>query len=127
MLMQYTDEFPLLLRLVVFTLLIPADTSECERVFSLMNDIKTAERNSLGQKQLRNLMLWHNLATKEVPVKDATGKEIDGKTKHISLLCKEVPVMAILAEFRGMASEIGRKTHRGVPIPMYEYEKHRQN
>ena len=41
----------------VISLLIPADTSECERIFSLMNDLKTAERNSMGQQNLKNLML----------------------------------------------------------------------
>ena len=29
-------------------LLIPADTSECERIFSLMSNLKTAQRNRLG-------------------------------------------------------------------------------
>ena len=28
------------------------DTSECERVFSLTNDLKTSERNKLGQDHL---------------------------------------------------------------------------
>jgi hypothetical protein len=64
-------------------LLIPVDTSECERVFSLMNDLKTAERSSLGQQTLKNLMLWH-----------VVGKKME---------CKDVPVMAILKEFREMA------------------------
>ena len=41
MLVQYADEYALVLRLVVISLLIPADTSECERIFSLMNDLKT--------------------------------------------------------------------------------------
>ena len=59
MLVQYTDEYALVLRLVVISLLIPADTSECERIFSLMNDLKTTERNSMGQQNLKNLMLWH--------------------------------------------------------------------
>ena len=43
---QFTDEFSLVLRLVVIALLIPADTSECERVFSLMNDLKKSECRS---------------------------------------------------------------------------------
>ena len=62
MLVQYSDEYPLVLRLVVISLLVPADTSECERIFSLMNDIKTDERARMGQKNLKNLMLWHRLA-----------------------------------------------------------------
>ena len=57
MLVQYADEYALVLRLVVISLLIPADTSECERIFSLMNDLKTAERSLMGQQNLKNLML----------------------------------------------------------------------
>ena len=79
---RYSDEFPLILRLVVFALLVPADTSECERVFSLMNDLKTAERSSLGNVNLSNLMVWH-----------ALGKD---------LKCEQLPVMSILKEFRDM-------------------------
>ena len=33
-LLSYSDEYQLVLRLVVITLLVPADASECERVFS---------------------------------------------------------------------------------------------
>ena len=40
---QFTDQYRLVLRLVVISHLIPADTSECERIFSLMNDVKTSE------------------------------------------------------------------------------------
>ena len=58
----------------------PADTSECERIFSLMNNIKTADRASMGQQNLKNLMLWHDM-----------GKELSPQ---------ELPVMTILKEFR---------------------------
>ena len=72
MLTMWSDEYPLVMRLVVIMLLIPCDTSECERVFSLMNDLKTAERSRLGQTNLRNLMIWHAIAKKvsyvELPV-----------------------------------------------------------
>ena len=37
----------------------------------------------------------------------------------------DVPVMAILKEFREMAGPRGRQRHRPQPIPRYEYEKHR--
>ena len=70
MLTEFSDEYPLVLRLVVIALLIPADTSECERVFSLMNDIKTSERSRLGQQNPKNLLLWHALATKVVAEKN---------------------------------------------------------
>ena len=43
-------------------LVMPCDTSECERIFSLMNDLKTAERSSLNQTNLRNLMMWYKEA-----------------------------------------------------------------
>ena len=58
MLVQFTDDYPLVLRLVAIMLIIPADTKECERIFSLMNDLKSAERNSLSQEYLRALMIW---------------------------------------------------------------------
>ena len=54
---QFTDQYRLVLRLNVISLLIPADTSECERIFSLMNDVKTSERSNLGQQKLKDLML----------------------------------------------------------------------
>ena len=100
-LLSYSDEYPLVLRLVVISLLVPADTSECERIFSLMNDLKTAERNSLGQTNLKNLMLWHTMAKQ--------------------LKCEEVPVMAILQVFRELAGERGRQAHRPTNLPKYSY------
>ena len=118
MLIQYADEYALVLRLVVISLLIPADTSECERIFSLMNDLKTAERNSMGQQNLKNLMLWHIM-----------GYKTDAEGKKVKMPCCDVPVMAILKEFRSMAFEnggtLGRKAHRAAAVPKYEYEKHR--
>ena len=104
MLVEFADEYPLVLRLVAISLIVPADTSECERIFSLMNNIKTAERASMGQQNLRNLMLWHEMAKELKP--------------------QEVPVMAILKEFREMAGPKGRTAHRAAPKPVYEYEKH---
>ena len=98
MLVQFSDEYPLVLRLVVIALLIPADTSECERIFSLMNDIKTSERERLGQTVLRNLMHWH----------------IEGK----EMALKDVPTMAILKEWRAMATgPKGRGPHRPANPP----------
>ena len=66
-----------------------------------MNDLKTAERNSLSQTNLKNLMLWHTM-----------GKE---------LKCEEVPVMAILKVFRELAGERGRQVHRPTDPPKYPY------
>ena len=80
----------------------PADTSECERIFSLMNNIKTADRASMGQQNLKNLMLWHEMAKALTP--------------------QEVPVMAILKEFREMAGAHGRQAHRPAEPSTYEYE-----
>ena len=85
----------------VFALLIPCDTSECERVFSLMNDLKTAERNRLGQANLTHLMIWHLCS------KDRS--------------CAELDVRPILDEFMRLAGTKGRKTHRGMNPPEYTY------
>ena len=105
MLLQFGDEYKLVLRLVVVALIVPGDTSECERIFSLMNNIKTVDRARMGQRTLKNLMLWHEM-----------GKELEPE---------QVPVMAILKEFRTMAGPAGRKAHRPANPITYEYEKHR--
>ena len=78
------------------------DTSQAERVFSLMNDLKTAQRSSLGIDVLKDLMIWHTLA------KD--------------LKCEQLPVMSILKEFRAMAGERGRKPHRPTQPLRYDYQ-----
>ena len=101
MLTMWSDEYPLVMRLVVIMLLIPCDTSECERVFSLMNDLKTAERSRLGQTNLRNLMIWHAIA------------------KKVSYV--ELPVVAILKEFRRLGGPRGRNAHRPTAPPKYNY------
>ena len=88
------------MRLVAIALLIPTDTSECERIFSLMNNLKTAQRNRLGSN-LNNLMMWY----------------IAGK----DLACSQVPVMDILAEFRALAGIKGRNAHRGHDPPQYDH------
>ena len=102
MLVHYSDEYPLPLRLVVIVLLLPCDTSECERVFSLMNDTKTAERSSLNQLNLKHLMLWHRLG------------------KHFS--CEQLPVVEILKEFRRLAGIRGRNAHRPTQPPAYDFK-----
>ena len=59
----------------------------------------------MGQLNLKNLMLWHRMA------KD--------------LKAQDIPVMAILKEFRSMAGEGGRRPHHTAPKVEYGYEKHR--
>ena len=61
MIIHYSDEYLDILRLAAITLLVPTDTSECERIFKLMNDIKTAMRNRFGSEKLNNLMVWHTM------------------------------------------------------------------
>jgi hypothetical protein len=56
MLIHFHEQYPLPLRLVAIALILPADTSECERIFSLMNDIKTPERSSMKTETLKHLM-----------------------------------------------------------------------
>ena len=73
------------LRLVAIMLLIPLDTSEAERIFSLLNDIKTSERASLGQRNLAALMFWHYHGHK--------------------LKAWQVPVEEIFKEFRALAAD----------------------
>jgi len=54
---------------------------------------------------LTNLMLWHRLAKDLKP--------------------HEIPVMAILKEFRALAGDQGRRPHLPEPKVTYEYEKNR--
>ena len=56
----------------------------------------------MGQQKLRNLMLWHEMAKQLTP--------------------QQVPVMAILKEFREMAGPGGRTAHRPSEPSTYEYE-----
>lgn len=104
MLVFRLGEFPLILRLVAITMVIPVDTSECERVFSLMNDIKTTERCRLGSS-LKYIMLWHRLACK---------KGEDGSLSPEHLTCAELPVMGIIKKWREMAGPRGRTAHRAL-------------
>ena len=51
---------------------------------------------------------------------------INADGEKVKMPCRDVPVMAILKEFRAMADGIrGRKAHRPQEVPKYEYEKHR--
>jgi hypothetical protein len=117
MLVHEHSRYPLPLRLVVISMLVAVDSSECERIFSLMNDLKTAERSLLGSINLKNLMIWHRMARKV---------EADGSLSKTHLSCAEVPVMKIVEEFRamGVADGVrGRKHHRPFPIPTYAYQQ----
>ena len=80
---------------------IPTDTSECERIFSLMNDLKTAERSRLGEK-LSDLMM-------------ACGGQDNA-------ICCDVPVLDILHEFRALAGIHGRYAHRAHQPPVYDHK-----
>jgi len=48
--------FPETIKLANFALSLPVSTAECERNFSLMNIIKTALRNRIGEERLQDLM-----------------------------------------------------------------------
>ena len=113
MLLHYHESYPLPLRLVVIALLIPVDTSECERIFSLMNDIKTAERASMGSATLKNIMLWHRAARR-------IGE--DGALSSVALSCAQLPAMEIVKIFKDMAGPKGRNRHRAALRPQYAYE-----
>ena len=78
-------------------MVMPVDTSEGERVFSLMNNIKTSERSRLNDENVRNLMLWY-VAAKDIPPEN-------------------IPCMAILQNFRELAGPRGRHCHKEtVPV-----------
>ena len=112
MMIDDSEEYPLPLRLVAIALLIPVDTSECERIFSLMNDIKTAERSLMGSATLRNIMQWH---------RQARSIAEDGSLSPTPLSCRQLPAMEIVKIFHQLAGE-GRYAHRPALRPIYDYE-----
>ena len=83
-----------------------------------MNDLKTTERNLMGQQNLKNLMLFHIM-----------GYTTEEDGKKVKMKSCDVPVMASLKEFRAMAFENGgtreRLAHRPSEVPKYDYEKRR--
>ena len=66
------------------------------------HDLKTSERNSLGQVNLKHLMTWH----------------VGGK----DLKSEEVPVLDILKEFRALAGIKGRNKHKATAPPQYDFK-----
>ena len=98
MLVHFSDHYSFVLRLAVLLLLIPIDTSECERIFSLMNNIKTGERSKLNQANLRNLMLWHYHG------------------KNYSL--EKLPWLSILNEFKLLCPDKKRTKHKAFVRPV---------
>ena len=60
--------------------------------------LKTTERDLMGQQNLKNLMLWHIM-----------GYTTEGDGKKVKMKSCDVPVMAILKEFRTMAFENGAR------------------
>jgi hypothetical protein len=54
---KFSDKYTDALVLVVFFLLLMVDTAECERIFSLMNRLKTPLRNRLSTSTLRDIMM----------------------------------------------------------------------
>jgi hypothetical protein len=68
------DRYPYFMEIVVLYMLLPMDTSECERIFSLMNRLKTQVRNRLSNKRLNDLMICCRLCP---PASDWTEDDID--------------------------------------------------
>ena len=74
MLSRFTDDYKPILILVAILLLVPTDTSECERIFSVMNDIKCHDRSRMLPETLRDLLLWYfhgqDLSHAQLPVRE---------------------------------------------------------
>jgi hypothetical protein len=60
--MHYQERYPWFLRLVLIILLVPIGSAECERMFSLMNRLKTDLRNRMKNGRLDDLMTVNRLA-----------------------------------------------------------------
>ena len=68
-----------------------------EHIFSLMNRLKKADRSSLSQVTLSNIMIWDTIA------------------KELSY--DKMSVQEIFKEFRAMAGVRGRTAHNPTPPP----------
>ena len=53
----HKDLFPNLLKLAAVTLTLPIHTADCERGFSLQNNLKNCQRNRLQAERLDTLMV----------------------------------------------------------------------
>ena len=91
-----------MLRFVVFMLLVPVDTSEAERIFSLMNDIKTHGRTRLQQQNLNAMMVWNYYGNKLEPW--------------------QVPVHEILKEFHALANNPTQGSNEHIQAAPITYE-----
>ena len=58
---QYTNNFEIILRLAVINLLFIMDNSQCERDFSLMNDLKGKFQHRMSHVVLRDRMWWFKM------------------------------------------------------------------
>jgi hypothetical protein len=58
MLSMFTAQFPLILRVVAIAMTFTTDTSGCERLISLMNDLQTEFQSRMGHDCLRSQMWW---------------------------------------------------------------------
>lgn len=59
MLDGYAQQFKFILRLVGIALTFSVDTSGCERLISLMNDLKTKFQEKMSHETLRDLVWWY--------------------------------------------------------------------
>jgi hypothetical protein len=82
---HYKDRYPCLLWLVLIIRLVPIGSAECERMFSLMNRLKTDLRNRMKNARLNELMTVNRLAPS---LKDLTDSNLDQWISHWDAECK---------------------------------------
>ncbi len=58
MLSMLTAQFPLILRVIATAMTFTTDTSGCERLISLMNDVQAEFQSRMGHGCLRSQMWW---------------------------------------------------------------------
>ena len=74
----YKDAFFTLHRLIIIALTIPVRTASCERSFSIMRQIKSYLRNSMGDERLSNLAV--------LSIESKIAKGLDMDYRYIMLL-----------------------------------------
>ena len=82
--LHHRARYPVLVWLVLITRLIPIGSAECERMFSLMNRLKTDLRNRIKTKRLDQWMRVNRLAPSVCDVSDA---ELDVWIDHWNNEC----------------------------------------
>ena len=81
----YRGRYPWLVKVFLIIALVPIGSAECERMFSLMNRLKTDLRNRMKKRVLNNVMTVNRLGPS---LPDLTDEDIDATIGYWKSGCK---------------------------------------